>query len=185
VQAFPVWLPEVTSAAFCLTASAIDRATGADTGLRFPSLPNVEHILLDTAGRQHVILRATGGSLQLTIAGARSPISPIALSLRVESGRGLAAAARQLTKLQSVLSTTRPQTDALPRWSAHSQRLRDGLIALDGRRTGATFREIAAFIYGTERIRRDWPGSGLKVRVHRDYQRGLALCNGGYRSLLV
>lgn len=147
-------------------------------------MANVEHILLDAAGRQHVLLRASEVTLQLTISAAPSTVAPISLSLLVHSRADIARNARLLTKLQNMLSAPSSSTIA-PRWSAHSKRLRDGLIALDGRRAGATFREIAAVIYGRDRVERDWPGAGLKVRVRRDFQRALALCNGGYRDLLT
>lgn len=147
-------------------------------------LPNVEHILLDAIGRQHVVLRATEGTLQLSIAGAQLVVAPIGFSLELHSLRDISATARYLVKLRSLFSERPSPVDAAPRWSAQSKRLRDALIALDGRRAGATFRDIAAVVYGHERVERDWPGEGLKVRVSRDFQRGLALCNGGYRDLL-
>ena len=183
-DACPVWLPEITNAAFHLTAARTDPTSGNSSGFCFRILPNVEHILLDAAGRQHVLLRAAEGTLQLAISVAPSPVAPISLSLLIHSSADIPRNARLLTKLHNLLSA--PASSAIaPRWSAHSKRLRDALIAIDGRRAGATFREIAAVIYGRDRVERDWPGAGLKVRVRRDFQRGLALCNGGYRDLLT
>jgi hypothetical protein len=37
---------------------------------------------------------------------------------------------------------------------------------------------------GRERIERDWPDRGLRLRVYRALVRGESLCNGGYRELL-
>jgi hypothetical protein len=182
-HAYPVWLPEVASTVFRLTA--IDAASPVDAGLHVPSLNNAKHILLDAAGRQHVILRAAAGSFQLTITGAGSVIAPRVLAVLVRSRSDIAVAARQLARLHSLLATAAVASNRQHRWSAQSKRLRDAMIALDGRRAGATFREIAALIYGSERVTRDWPGAGLKIRVQRDFQRGLALCNGGYRDLLA
>mgnify|MGYP001363848012 FL=1 len=157
----------------------------AATHLRFSAIPNVEHVLIDALGRQHVVVRGAKGALQLTIMDAPTLIAPLALSLPVQALREIGVRARQLAKLHALMSSRTPATNTKPRWSAQSKRLRDALIVLDGRRAGATYREIAAVIYGRERIERDWPGSGLKVRVHRDFHRGLALCNGGYRDLLA
>jgi hypothetical protein len=84
--------------------------------------------------------------------------------------------------LERLLSAA-PET-ATTRWTAETLRLRDALIALDGHLNGGTLPEIAAVIYGRERIERDWPGKGLRQRVRRAQLRGLALCNGGYRHLL-
>jgi hypothetical protein len=181
VNASPVWLPEVASTVFRLAAIENDAASG----LYVPVLRNAEHILLDTAGRQHVVLRAAAGSFQLTITGARGVVAPKVLALLIRSSSDIAVAARQLAKLHGMLSTAAASSYRPPQWSAQSKRLRDAMIALDGRRAGATLREIAAVIYGKERVARDWPGAGLKTRIQRDFQRGLALCNGAYRSLLA
>jgi hypothetical protein len=147
-------------------------------------LPNVEHILLDTLGRQHVILRARGTTLQLTIVGAQAIIAPVAFSFLVRNNHEIAAVSHHLSKLEGLLSSSRPHVDAPPRWTARTRKLRDALIALDGRRAGATNRQIAAVIYGHDWVERDWPNSGLQDRLRRDLQRGLALSNGGYRDLL-
>jgi hypothetical protein len=39
-------------------------------------------------------------------------------------------------------------------------------------------------IHGWQRVDRDWPGKGLRDRMRRSRQRGLALCSGRYRDLL-
>jgi hypothetical protein len=39
-------------------------------------------------------------------------------------------------------------------------------------------------IYGRQRVDHDWPGKGLRDRMRRSRQRGLALCNGGYLDIL-
>ena len=184
-ETYPVWLPEIAHGAFRVTAANVNPPLSHTVGLHFPTLPNVGHILLDAAGRQHVVLRIREGTYQLTIAGAHGPIAPVAISLLLENQRDIAVSARHLTKLNTLLASPDAPTNPVPRWSAQTKRWRDALIAVDGRRAGATFREIAAVIYGRERVEHDWPGTGLKVRVHRDFQRGLALCNGGYRDLLA
>lgn len=149
-------------------------------------MQNVEHILIDAVGRQHVILRAIEGTLQITITGSAQIVSaPAAFSLLLQNVRDIGRNARHLTRLQRLLAAPTLSTNTPLRWTAQTKRMRDALIALDGRRAGASFREVAIVIYGRERIDRDWPGTGLKVRVHRDFQRGLALANGGYRDLLT
>jgi hypothetical protein len=167
-----------------LTATENNVASFVQGGFYIPGWSNAEHILLDTVGRQHVILRAGAGSLQLTIAGAKSVVGPQVLAFSARNLADLSLAVSQLAKLHRVLSRTAVSSSRQPHWSAQSKRLRDAMIALDGRRAEATFREIASVIYGSERVARDWPGAGLKARVQRDFQRGVALCSGGYRTLL-
>ena len=86
--------------------------------------------------------------------------------------------------LEGLLSAYDSPASTAPRWTAETERLRDALIALDCYRAGATLRETAVVIYGHQRVDRDWPGKGLRDRMRRSRQRGLALCNGGYRDLL-
>jgi hypothetical protein len=89
-----------------------------------------------------------------------------------------------LATLEAVLSVPQGLANAPPLWTAETERLRDALIALDCDRAGLTLRDTAVVIYGRQRVDRDWPGKGLRDRMRRSRQRGLALCNGGYRDLL-
>ena len=61
----------------------------------------------------------------------------------------------------------------------------DAVIALDGHAAGASYREIAAVIFGRDRVARDWPDPSLKDPVRHSLSRGQAYANGGYRALIV
>lgn len=183
-QAQPVWLPEVVGSALSVTAEGIDAVSVGHSGFRIPSLLSVEHILLDTLGRQHMILRAGSATLQLTFTGALVTVSPVTFNILVRNIDDLAAISRCLSKLQSLVSPSRPLGNALPHWTVRTRKLRDALIALDGRRAGATNRQIAAAIYGHDWVEQDWPNAGLQDRLRRDLQRGFTLSGGGYRNLL-
>jgi hypothetical protein len=63
---------------------------------------------------------------------------------------------------------------------------RDALIALDGRRVGASHRDTAEVICGIKRVREDWSSRGgwLKERMRRALARGEELRDGGYRRAL-
>ena len=63
---------------------------------------------------------------------------------------------------------------------------RTALIGLDGKRAGATRREIARVIYGDTAVAAQWsdPSETMKDRVKRSIKRGERLMNGGYRALL-
>jgi hypothetical protein len=149
-----------------------------------PALPNVEHILLDTAGRQHVILRSVSTVLQLTITGSDGIIAPMSLAVRLYRRDDISVLSDALATLDSLLSAPAGLVSTPPSWSAETERLRDALIALDCHRAGLSLRETAVVIYGRQRIDRDWPGKGLRDRMRRSRQRGQALCNGGYLDLL-
>jgi hypothetical protein len=122
--------------------------------------------------------------LQLILNGPHCIIFPTALAICVSSRLDIRTVKDALTALEAMLSGPAGLVSAPPHWTAETERLRDALIALDCYRAGLTLRETAVVIYGRQRVDRDWPGKGLRDRMRRSRQRGLALCNGGYRDLL-
>ena len=94
--------------------------------------------------------------MHLVVGGRPVVIAPVVLSACVDERNAIAAVAEQLARLERLLSAL-PDT-ATTRWTVETLLLRDALIALDGYHAGATLPEIAAVIYGEERIERDWPG---------------------------
>jgi hypothetical protein len=181
-EAHPVWLPLTGTHTLCLTGHAIHGPHQNAPGLLVAALPNVAHILLDTLGRQHAVVRCGAAHMHLVVRGHAVVTEPVVLSAYVDQRDAIGAVAEQLTTLERLVSAS--PDGATTRWTAETLRLRDALIAFDGHRAGATLPEIAALIYGRQRIERDWPGKGLRQRLRRDLQRGIALCNGGYRALL-
>jgi hypothetical protein len=141
-------------------------------GCSFPPFPNVEHILLDTTGRQHVLLRAGATSVQLTISGQDGIIAPATLGLRLGARNDIGTLSEALAGLEALLSSKLACSP--PQWTAETERHRDALIALDCYRAGLKLRETAVVIYGRQRVDRDWPGKGLRDRMRRCRQRGLA-----------
>jgi hypothetical protein len=58
------------------------------------------------------------------------------------------------------------------------------LQALDATLAGASLREVAEGLFGTDIVVADWhKDSALRARVRRLVRRGEALMRGGYRSL--
>src|SRR5215468_5137333 len=82
-EALLVWLPETGAALVHLAAEFASTAAANFPGVLVPALPNVEHILLDTLGRQHVLLRSGSASFQLTISGRDGIIAPAILALQL------------------------------------------------------------------------------------------------------
>jgi hypothetical protein len=69
---------------------------------------------------------------------------------------------------------------------ARRNRLVLALRALDGRLDGATHREIAKALFGTNAVpERDWISHELRDRTARLVRLGVAMMNGGYRRLLL
>ena len=66
------------------------------------------------------------------------------------------------------------------------ERLKRALRTLDGRRDGASYREIATVLFGAHRVADEpWKTSSLKAQVARLARHGRMLTERGYRSLLL
>jgi hypothetical protein len=182
LQAHYVWLPEVGTSAFPAVAKPVEASTAGDASVFVPALPCLEHILVDARGRQHVVLRANGAALQLMVEGADVATGPVAITFLVRGLGAIREAADHLATLRRILSPT-SRLPALPRWTATTRKLRDALVALDGRAAGASYYEVAIVLYGIEYVERTWR-TGLKGRMRHHLRRGLALSRGGYRHLL-
>jgi len=178
-----VWLPEAgASTLLGVTEPAYASPTGNER-IFIPSLPSLEHVLIDATGRQNVVLRANQASIQLTIEGADLTARPAAITFLVHGFAAIARARDQLDILHRVLSPDRAPSSTSPRWTTRTRNLRNALITLDGRRAGASHREIATVIYGAKSVATDW-GVGLRQRMQRHYSRGAALAADGYRDFL-
>ncbi|MDK8873395.1 DUF2285 domain-containing protein [Paracoccus sp. APAP_BH8] len=65
------------------------------------------------------------------------------------------------------------------------QRARQMLQAIDGRMSGASYRDIACAIYGTDRVHAEaWKTSALRDAVMGFVRDARAMIGGGYRRLL-
>jgi hypothetical protein len=182
LQARPVWLPQAGASTLqAEAASAGTVASQAEGLVDMCALPSLEHILVEAGGRQQVVLRANGAVLQLTITGADVTAGPVHLSLRVE-GLKIREACDDFAALARILAPSSGLA-RLPRWTATTRKLRNALIALDGRAAGASYRDLAVLIYGRAYVEGNWY-TGLKERMRRDLQRGLVLSGGGYRDFL-
>jgi hypothetical protein len=182
LQARHVWLPDA-GASTLLGVTEPAYASGERNGRIFlPSLPTLEHVLIDATGRHHVVLRANQASIQLTIEGADLTARPVAITLLVPGFDRIVEARSQLDLLDRVLSVNRAPS-VVPRWTTRTRNLRDALITFDGRRAGAGNKEIAIFIYGAADVAADWD-AGLRQRMQRHYSRAEALAAGGYRAFL-
>ena len=175
-----MWLP----ACDAVTATALPaRAAGeGEATLLLSALASVEHILRDARGLQHVVLRGNGAAMQLLIRGADVAAEPVVLRFSVPGLGAIGDACRDLSRLRRILSPAPPPLP-LPGWTPTRLKLRDALIALDGRAAGASHRDIAAVLHGSAFVSANWE-LGLKERVRRHLTRGLTLAGGGYRALL-
>jgi hypothetical protein len=142
-------------------------------------------VLIDERKRSHLLLVSGPLALQLLIEGADLFSGPVSLNFIVSGIVEISSAIDKLSALRRILTHSSQLQRAPCHWSAKTLRLRNAVIALDGHAAGASYREIAAVIFGRDRVARDWPDPSLKDPVRRSLSRGQAFANGGYRTLIV
>ncbi len=152
---------------------------------RLSDIPCSMTMLLTGDGRQHLLFRDGGRSLQIVIDGA-SVFEPVhlvtAAVLYPDAVRPHLVALACLNEL--CISGRLPALyfPVEPRCA----RLRTVLQALDASLAGASYREIAVALFGRNRADTDWtdPRGHLRDQVRRAARRGRALMNGSYRQFL-
>lgn len=176
-----IWMPPAGHT--ILTASAEPASRSDSEALFFPELPGVEHILIDSARRQHVVLRAHGLVLQLEIDGANILKEPVTLTIVTRGVGLLGRTVARLTDLRRILSPHLEHVPA-PSWTARTLNRRDGLIVFDCITAGGTEREAGTILFGPEAVQRDWRRGSLRQRIRRDKLRAEEFVFGSYRKLL-
>lgn len=130
------------------------------------------HFLLETGSQTIRLVRLAGVPADIPLAAL--------VPLDADGPDRIEAIDRLLRALQG---RTVPDDRRLT--SQQRRRHRHMLQATDGRRNGATYRQIADVIYGVERIRAEhWKTSALRDSVIGLVEGGLAMIAGGYRQLL-
>jgi hypothetical protein len=182
LEARHVWLPQ-GAPAFTVTALPVRGTADGTASILIPALSCLEHILIDARGAQHVVLRGNGATMQLRIEGVDIAAGPVALAFAVQGLGAIPDACRELALVRRILAPA-ARLRRTPRWTPTTLKLRDALVALDGRAAGASHRDIAVALHGTAYVTANWMG-GLKERVRRNLARGVMLSEGGYRALLA
>jgi hypothetical protein len=167
-----------------LTVSA-ERAHHMIGGAAFvPGLPTVRHILIDAEGCQHVLVRNRGTVLQLEIEGADILSGAVDLTFMIRGIGALGRTAPMIVDLHRLLSEPALVDGTEPLWTARTINRRDAFIVHDCMIAGASYREAAIVLYGSEIAERDWRSSGLRDRIRRHWFRAQQLVAGGYREFL-
>jgi len=139
----------------------------------------------DAGGRQHVRLRQGNEKIQLAVSGVSLLDSPYLLTeLAIPEG----FARPRLAAIAAFNRLPRRNVMADPSSAGRlaSQRLQFVLQALDGYLAGASQRQIAISLFGSNRVERQWRDAGghIRDRVRRAIGRGRHLMTAGYRELL-
>jgi len=174
------WSPDALSLTLSGTAT---RAPNSDLCLE--GLPGVRQLMIDAKGMQHLKLASDRRTLSVTLDGAAVAVAPARVIFHIAGLEHIERASDGLATLSEILRHNIEHSED-GTWTATSLAMRDALIALDGHRVRATYRDISTVIFGAERTSEAWRGAStaLKDRIGRALKRGLELVAGGYRELL-
>lgn len=153
-------LPAPSSPVCWLTASAAPLLEGIADRTQCGTCPNINvrdltsarHLVLGPASEQLVLLRDADAALTLRFHGSRVSLSPVSTSILF---RGLPEP-NLVSNALSILARLVLRPNCNPHNSRDLLFLRDAIVALDGRCLGASYREIAAVIYGWRKVRIAW-----------------------------
>jgi hypothetical protein len=164
---------------FALPAGSIAGAARLD----ITRIPGLHRILVTPDGRRHLLVKRHGRSVQLCLSGGSFSKSVHLLADAIIRPDRLYAGLKVIEEFNHLLS----ENGKVARYSLGNDdhRLRNMLRALDGRRSGASYRDIAVVLFGASRVGRDWNNSDhLKNHIRRLVKRGEALVGGGYKRFL-
>jgi hypothetical protein len=173
------WSPDAVTLALRGTAF---RQTMSEVDL--VSIPAVKRLFIAAKGSQHLEFISEQRSLAVILDGTPVAVAPARVVFHVEGFERLEPARHGFALLNDFLRERRHRLSQ--NWTTTSLTVRDALVALDGHRVGASYRDIASVIFGAARVKEAWRSEGneLKDRIRRVLKRGLALSAGAYREFL-
>ena len=173
----------MTSTAAPILEAVSDRAkSDSPADLSIAQCRSAGHVIIGPTGEEHVILRDADRALTLRLHGSRASLAPVSATFLI---RGTPQPHRVAKDFGILIDLARSSRHTVHR-SRERLFMRDALIALDARRAGASYREMAAVIYGPERARAAWSSTStaMKERMRHALARGEQFRDGAYRRLL-
>lgn len=144
-------------------------------------LPGQKHLIHD--GKRLVLVARWPGCC-LRFALAPGLVDGMAYVYAIRACATPCARCQALVTELDKLSTAVPAATARPRPTSAALLELHTLQALDATLAGASLREVAEGVFGTDATAADWHAdSALRARVRRLVHRGDALMRGGYRRL--
>ena len=176
-----LWRPDPCAAIVLVRAARANASDALDlAGCDLPIL-----VVRTELGDQQVLICDGPRRLRLAVIEGDILNGPVTCQLALPEPGGAAAGLASLRALIALRDTGRlPAATSRP--PSRAKRWLESLQAHDARRAGASQREIAALLFGQDRVREDWAGRSdyMRMRVHRLLRTADRLVAGGYRSLL-
>lgn len=153
-----------------------------DADLALNRLSCVKHIVVGPDRTQWLLMHTTAMAMMFELRGEQIADAPVNVTILIGGLAHAKPTGALLMKVPVLLSSQ-------PRYTLNSVSrilLRTALIALDGRRIGASYRDVADVAFGTKLATKAWnsPGRAMKDHVIRASKHGAALAAGGYERLL-
>jgi len=145
-------------------------------------------IVVDPEGREHAVLSDGYRRIRIDVEeGSMAGGHPVLLRYALEGTVGCGTEARimPLRRLAGLLRTGRFLPALFPR-ERRIERMLEVLRVADALSSGASQRDIAAGLFGSERVGADWRGvsDSLRSRVRRLVREARKMAAGGYRTLM-
>lgn len=137
-------------------------------------------------GGERVLLRHEGVHLRVDLTAGTVLDGPVRPKVVLPGLWGISPQLLTLKRLGMLARRGKLPTSLQPREKRGSRWARM-LQALDGHVAGATHREIADTIFGSDLVRSEWRGASdhLRLKVQRLLREARRLTRGGYRELLT
>lgn len=177
------WDPAINPAV--LVAAAEPAVSASEDTFDLRRFETLATVLRQSDGIEHLLLSDGYRRIQIALAEGTVLQGPVRLHYRLSGFTGVEAGVLTLRQLCGLNSLGR-----LPRGlfavESRASRFLTLLRAWDGWREGASYRDIAAVLFGSHTVREDWGGRSdyLRLRVQRLLRGSRQLLAGGYRKLL-
>lgn len=148
------------------------------------ALPLATLVVSSQTGDQHVLIAHGTRRLRFAVVGGDVLAGPARLGFLLPS-RSVGGASLDGVRRLLVLRDTGRLPPAARSDRRRVERWMEALQAFDARRAGASQRQIAALIFGEDRVAEDWNGRSdyMRMRIQRLVRSAEQLVEGGYRAL--
>jgi len=146
---------------------------------------DLAHATLHAQGAGAIVLADAGGDHHLVV-GALNPTQPLAVLLPLDDSFHIRVEAALRFQRRLFGRAAGPLPRALTLTPRHRLRLVRMVRALDGRCSGATYREIAGVLFDTpSQSAAEWKTSSIRAQTIRLVKDAQTMMRGGYLRLLA
>jgi len=178
-SAEPIWSPTPVSSVVLTPSSVADAAPS----FQLWCIPGRKSLAHDGTGL-HVTAKHSLGVTRAVIASDLAADAPY--GYQVSAGAALDVCCRAVKAFDASYGSAEGAQSSIRFRPTRSALIHARILqSLDGADAGASHRDIAEALFGSEAVTADWsPDSEIRAQVRYLLKRGRALAAGGYRSLL-